>query len=36
MPTAHQVYTMLGNENLWQVAAECHRVLGEARAPHAI
>jgi hypothetical protein len=36
MPTTHQVYTMLGNENLWDTAAECHRVLTEAHVPHSV
>ncbi len=36
MPTAQQVYSMLGNENLWQAAAECHRALTEAQVPYSI
>lgn len=36
MTTAKQVFTMLGNENLWQVAAECHRVLAHANVPHSV
>ena len=36
MSTAQQAYSMLGNENLWQVAAECHRVLSEAAVPHTV
>lgn len=27
---------MLENQSLWQAAAECHRLLGEAKVPHAI
>lgn len=27
---------MLGKENLWQTAADCHRVLLEARIPHSV
>ena len=33
MPTAEKVYTMLGNENLWQAAIYCHQVLAEAEIP---
>ena len=36
MATAEQAYLMLGKENLWQVAAECHRVLAEAEVPHTV
>ena len=36
MPTAKQVYLMLDNENLWQTATVCHRVLMESGVPHAI
>lgn len=36
MSTARQAYSMLGNENLWQAAAECHRVLAKATVPHTI
>ena len=36
MATAEQTYSMLGNENLWQAAAECHRVLSEANVAHAV
>ena len=27
---------MLGNEDLWQTATECHHLLAEAKIPHAI
>lgn len=30
MNTAQKVYTMLGNESLWDVAARCHDLLTEA------
>lgn len=30
MNTAQRVYTMLGNESLWDVAARCHELLSEA------
>lgn len=30
MITAQKVYTMLGNESLWSVAARCHQLLSEA------
>lgn len=36
MPTAQQVYKMLENESLWQVAAQCHQLLSEANLPHAV
>jgi len=36
MPTAQQAYQMLDNENLWQVATQCHRILGSEEIPHAI
>lgn len=36
MTTAAKVYSMLGNENLWQCAAECHRMLAEAQIPHCV
>jgi hypothetical protein len=34
--TAQQVYAMLENQSLWQVAAQCHQLLGAAEIPHAI
>jgi hypothetical protein len=36
MPTAQQAYLMLGNENLWQVTAQCHAALAEPQIPHAV
>jgi len=36
MPTAEKIYTMLGNENLWQAAAQCHRILADADIAHTI
>ena len=30
MNTAQKIYTMLGNESLWDVAARCHRLLTDA------
>ncbi len=30
MNTAQKVYTMLGNESLWDVAARCHKLLTDA------
>ncbi|MEZ6056610.1 MAG: hypothetical protein R3C01_07885 [Planctomycetaceae bacterium] len=36
MPTAQQVYSMLGNESLWQLAAECHRALNAANIPYSV
>ncbi|MEZ6090304.1 MAG: hypothetical protein R3C05_20205 [Pirellulaceae bacterium] len=30
MNTAQMVYTMLGNESLWDVAARCHKLLTDA------
>ncbi len=36
MSTAQQVYRMLGNENLWQVAVQCHRALEESHIPHSV
>jgi hypothetical protein len=34
--TAQQVYTMLGNESLWDVASRCHRLLTEAGIAYSI
>jgi len=34
--TAAQVYAMLGNETLWEVAQQCHAALRDAGVPHAI
>ena len=36
MPTAEKVYTMLGNENLWQAATYCHQMPAEAEIPHSV
>lgn len=36
MITAQQVYAMLGNESLWEVAARCHRIFTGAGIPHSI
>lgn len=36
MFTAQKVYTMLGNEPLWQTAEQCHELLAAAKIPHAI
>jgi hypothetical protein len=36
MPTAEKIYTMLGNENLWQAATYCHQVLADAEIPHSV
>lgn len=36
MPTAQQVYHMLGNDNLWEAAATCHDLLRLNGLAHAI
>lgn len=36
MSTAENVYTMLGNGNLWQAATYCHQVLADAEIPHSV
>ena len=36
MSTVQQVYLMLGIENLWHVATQCHRALAEAKIPHSV
>ena len=36
MPTAQEVFQMLGNRTLWDVAVQCHRALRDAGVPHAI
>ena len=36
MPTAEKVYTMLGNENLWQAATYRHQRPAEAEIPHSV
>lgn len=34
--TSQQVYAMLENQSLWQVATQCHQLLAAAEIPHAI
>ena len=36
MQTAEKIYAMLGTENLWQAAAQCHRILANADISHSI
>ena len=36
MSTTQQAYIMLGNENLWQVAMQCHRALADAQIPYSV
>ena len=36
MPSAQKVYSMVGNENLWQVAMQCHAALDQVKIPHSI
>lgn len=36
MPLAAQVYHMLGNESLWDVAVHCHSALHRSQIPHSI
>ncbi len=36
MISAKQIYTMLGNETLWDVARRCHAALGRAKVPYAV
>ena len=36
MPTAFQVYAMLDNATLWEVAQQCHRTLSAANIPYAV
>ncbi len=36
MQTAEKIYAMLGNENLWQAAAQCHRILADAEISHIV
>ncbi len=36
MQTAEKIYAMFGNENLWQAAAQCHRILAAANISHAV
>ncbi|GEM_PF-2278799 len=36
MSTGQQTYIMLGNENLWQVAMQCHHALAEPQIPYSV
>lgn len=36
MPTTAKVYAMLGNENLWQTALECHEILSKSGVAYSI
>ena len=36
MLATEKAYAMLGNENLWVIAAQCHRVLADAGIPHSV
>lgn len=36
MNTAQKVYTMLGNESLWDVAARCHELLTQAGVAYSV
>lgn len=36
MPTAQQVYAMLGNQSLWDVAQTCHEALIQGGVPYAV
>ncbi|MDZ4688131.1 MAG: hypothetical protein SH850_23910 [Planctomycetaceae bacterium] len=36
MPTAPEVYAMLGNQSLWDVAQVCHVALTKATVPYAV
>ena len=36
MTTAQETYRMVGNENLWQVAMQCHRTMQMSNIPHSI
>ncbi len=36
MSTTQQAYIMLGNENLWQVAMQCHRAMVESQIPYSV
>jgi hypothetical protein len=36
MATTAQVYTMLGNESLWEIALRSHQILKQANIPHSI
>jgi len=36
MSTGKQTYIMLGNENLWQVAMQCHHAWAESQIPYSV
>lgn len=36
MQTPERIYAMLGNENLWHAAAQCHRILAGADIAHTV
>lgn len=36
MITTKRVYSMLGNESLWEIALRCHRLFNDAGIPHSI
>jgi hypothetical protein len=36
MPTAQQVYAMLGNQSLWDVVQVCHAALTQSGVPYAV
>ena len=36
MQTTERIYAMLGNEKLWQTAAQCHRILAGADIAHTV
>jgi len=36
MRTTGKACAMLGNEGLWEAAAQCHRILADAMIPHAV
>lgn len=36
MLATEKAYAMLGNENLWVTAAQCHRILADAKIPHSV
>ncbi len=36
MPTAEATYIMLGNQDLWETAKQCHRVLASAEIPYSV
>ena len=36
MLKANEIYSMLGNETLWDTACRCHQLLSECDLPHAI